>query len=75
MSAGGSYRLPSRPKSSVFCEAQKHIRSRLEKKWVPLFTKSEEFIERHGGEKSTSANETAVEDGETAVCDIYFTET
>ena len=46
VSAGGSNRLPRRPKTAVFREAQKLIRARIENKWVPTFTSTPEFIER-----------------------------
>lgn len=50
--------MPLRPKSPVFREAQKHIRSRLEKKWIPLFIRTEGYLERHGMiEKSNNESE------------------
>ena len=51
MAGGGGYggRLPGRPKTPVFREAQKHVRGRLEKRWLPEFTATPEFIARNGG--------------------------
>ena len=48
---GGGYggRLPARPRTPVFREAQKHVRARLEKKWLAGFMSTPEFIERNGG--------------------------
>lgn len=48
---GGGYgcRLPARPRTPVFREAQKHVRRRLEKKWLAEFIASPEFISRNGG--------------------------
>ena len=50
--AGGrSYgsRLPARPSTPVLREAQKHVRSKLEKVWSIKFTKTPEFLSRNGG--------------------------
>lgn len=47
VSVGGTRRLPQRPKTAVFREAQKLIRARIEKKWIPTFTSTPEFIERN----------------------------
>ncbi len=48
---GGSYgsRLPARPRTPVFRETQKHVRGRLEKKWLAMFIISPEFLERNRG--------------------------
>ena len=48
---GGEYgcRLPARPRTPVFREAQKHVRRRLEKKWLAEFIKTSEFKARNGG--------------------------
>lgn len=59
VSFGGSHKLPLRPKSPVYREAQKHIRSRLEKKWIPMFTRSPGYLERHG--LNVSGNDTKEE--------------
>ena len=56
VSIGGSHKLPSRPKSPIFREAQKHIRARLEKKYVRLFIQTPEFMERNGGVKTTQSD-------------------
>ena len=40
-------RLPPRPSSAVFREAQKYVRARLEKKWLPMFLETPEFKQRH----------------------------
>ena len=51
VAAGGNpytHRLPARPKTPVFREAQKHVRARLEKKWMALFIKTPEYITRNG---------------------------
>ena len=40
-------RLPARPPSPILREAQKHVRSRLEKIWLPQFIRSSEFLERN----------------------------
>ena len=39
--------MSNRPKSPFFREAQKHIRARLEKKWVPTFISTAEYLERN----------------------------
>jgi len=60
---GGVYgqRLPPRPSSAVFREAQKYVRARLEKKWLPMFLETLEFKQRHmtvrqeGGRSSVSS--------------------
>lgn len=48
---GGGYgcRLPARPRTPVFREAQKHVRRRLEKKWLAEFITTPDFISRNGG--------------------------
>ena len=43
-----SSRLPARPKTPVFREAQKHVRAKLERKWLSLFLQSPEYIARNG---------------------------
>ena len=48
--AAGGTRLPARPKTPVFREAQKHVRSRLEKKWLAEFITTPEYLSRHGVE-------------------------
>lgn len=40
-------RLPSRPRTPLFREAQKHIRARLEKRWLIQFINSPGFLERN----------------------------
>ena len=46
---GGVYgqRLPPRPSSAVFREAQKFVKARLEKKWLPMFQETPEFKQRN----------------------------
>ena len=46
---GGQYgaRLPPRPSTPVLREIQKHVRARLEKKWLAEFMMSPEFVERN----------------------------
>ena len=46
---GGNYgaRLPARPSTPVLREVQKHVRARLEKKWLAEFMMSPEFVERN----------------------------
>ena len=46
---GGVYtgRLPARPRTPVFIEAQKHVRARLERKWLAEFIASPEYISRN----------------------------
>ena len=46
---GYMYHLPARPGSPVFREAQKYVRARLEKKWVPLFIAQPDFLARTSG--------------------------
>lgn len=48
MQAGGGWGklLEDRPPSAVLLEAQKFVRERLEKKWLPLFLAIDSFIER-----------------------------
>ncbi|XP_056017621.1 regulator of G-protein signaling 22-like isoform X5 [Ostrea edulis] len=48
MAAGGGYGklLDDRPPNPVILEAQKYVRDRLEKKWLPLFLATSEFAER-----------------------------
>lgn len=48
--AGGvnpGVRMPSRPRTPLFREAQKHVRARLEKRWLIQFIKSSGFLERN----------------------------
>ena len=45
ISAGA--RLPGRPRTPLFREAQKHIRARLEKRWLIQFINSPGFLERN----------------------------
>lgn len=40
-------RLPARPSSAVIKEAQKHVRTRLESKWLPMYMETSEFKQRH----------------------------
>ncbi len=61
---GGSQKLPSRPKSAVFREAQKYVRAKLEK-FVRAFIRSLEYLERHDPTqlpKNEGADETANDD-------------
>ena len=53
---GGGYgsRVSVRPKTPVFREAQKHVRARLEKKWLTAFIASPEFLARNGDGSSLS---------------------
>lgn len=56
---GGGYgcRLPARPRTPVFREAQKHVRRRLEKKWLAEFINTPEFKARnHGGSLQKDAH-------------------
>ena len=55
---GGGYgsRLPVRPGTPVLREAQKHVRRRLEKKWLNEFLSSPEFIARNGGDLTEHMN-------------------
>lgn len=48
MQAGGGWGklLEDRPPSAVLLEAQKFVRERLEKKWLPLFLAIDSFLER-----------------------------
>ena len=51
MAAGGGHsnrRLSARPKTPVFREAQKHVRAKLEKKWLSAFTQTPQYIARRG---------------------------
>ena len=43
VAAGGGNRLPARPKTPVFREAQKHVQAMLEKKWLTKFLKTPEY--------------------------------
>ena len=58
---GGGYggRLPGRPKTPVFREAQKHVRARLEKKWLPEFISTPEFITRNEGSNTLEVKKTS----------------
>lgn len=58
---GGGYggRLPARPRTAVFREAQKHVRARLEKKWLAEFISTPEFIDRNGGSTIGGGNREA----------------
>ncbi len=77
LAGGGGYgsRLPSRPKTPVFREAQKHVRARLEKKWVTVFITTPEYLERNrssiingkGGTKADGLSQAPV------VCGLYAT--
>ena len=40
--------MPKRPGTPVFREAQKHILSKLEKKWVPSYLETPEYRARVG---------------------------
>jgi uncharacterized short protein YbdD (DUF466 family) len=54
-------RLPGRPRTPLFREAQKHVRSRLEKRWLAQFISSHDFLERNkkvAFSKSSSAHKT-----------------
>lgn len=46
---GGNYgaRLPARPSTPVLREVQKHVRARLEKRWLAEFMMSPEFVKRN----------------------------
>ena len=70
ISAGGSQRLSKRPKSPFFREAQKHIRARLEKKWVPMFISTTEYLERNvlGSDEMGTSSKT--KDRKRSVCAI-----
>ena len=48
MQAGGGWGklLEDRPPTASLLEAQKYVRDRLEKKWLPLFLLTESFEER-----------------------------
>ena len=48
MAAGGSNRLPARPKTPVFREAQKHVQAKLEKKWLAEYLETPEYKARSG---------------------------
>lgn len=51
--AGGhGSRLSAVPSPAVFREMQKHIRARLEKKWVVQFIETPKFLERHSNNTS-----------------------
>ena len=39
-------RIPKRPPSPIIKEAQKHVRYRLENKWLPMYTETSEFKQR-----------------------------
>ena len=47
VAAGGTRKLPTRPKTPVFIAAQKHVRAKLEKKWVVAFITSPQYLSRH----------------------------
>ena len=60
---GGVYgqRVPPRPSSAILIEAQKHVKARLEKKWLPMYLVTPEFKQRHlatrhAGSRKTSAH-------------------
>ena len=60
---GGVYgqRVPPRPSSAILIEAQKFVKARLEKKWLPMFLETPEFkrrhlAARHGSSRKTSAH-------------------
>ncbi len=42
-------RLPARPRTPVFIEAQKYVRQRLEKKWLIEFINTPAFRSRNNG--------------------------
>jgi hypothetical protein len=48
MAAGGGWGklLNDRPPTNCMVEAQKYVRDRLEKKWLPLFLATEAFYDR-----------------------------
>jgi hypothetical protein len=48
MQVGGGWGklLEDKPPNAVLLEAQKYVRDRLEKKWLPLFLATETFAER-----------------------------
>ena len=51
IAAGGgpsSNRLPARPKTAVFREAQKHVRSKIEKRWLTEYVLTPEYRARSG---------------------------
>lgn len=47
VAAGGSRKLPTRPKTPVFIAAQKYVRAKLEKKWLANFLASPQYLARH----------------------------
>ena len=51
--------LEERPPSTCLLEAQKYVRQRLEKKWLPLFLAAPEFAER---QRPQSSMDDVVED-------------
>ena len=61
MAAGGGNRLPARPKTPVFREAQKHVQAILEKKWLTRFLETPEYKARKGVD---THKETWEEEGE-----------
>ncbi|XP_064382718.1 regulator of G-protein signaling 22-like isoform X2 [Halichondria panicea] len=59
VSAGGDAytgRLPARPRTPVLIEAQKHVRARLERKWLAEFMKTLDFLSRNKGGVARSVN-------------------
>jgi len=46
---GGVYtgKIPGRPRTPVFIEAQKHVRMRLERKWLTEFMATPEYQARN----------------------------
>ncbi len=61
MAAGGGWGklLEDRPPTQVLLEAQKYVRDRLEKKWLPLFLSTPEFADR---QRPRSGMDDVVED-------------
>ena len=65
MAAGGGNRLPARPRTAVFREAQKHVQAKLEKKWLAEFLETPEYKAR-SGVATEREREDAGEDGHSA---------
>ncbi len=49
---GGVSKLQARPRTPVFIEAQKHVRIRLERKWLTEFMATPEYLSRNKGSLS-----------------------
>ena len=47
VAAGGSHKLPARPKTPVFIAAQKYVRAKLDKRWLAAFITSPQYLGRH----------------------------